>query len=101
MGEFIFEANEKFEKIEENIIKVEKSQKELCQFYGEHESKFQLPLFLADIGTFIKKVDEVLFEMQKKKEQEEKKKVEREKKKKCWKKKNVDEKKKNKKKMLN
>jgi len=67
MGDFIFEANEKYEALEESIQKVENDQKELRDLFGEDEFKFQISSFMADCGQFLINFDDALLEIEKKK----------------------------------
>jgi len=70
MGDFIYEANEKFEALEEAIQKVENDQKDICSLFGEDEGKFQLYSFMADLGQFLISFDDATTEIDKKKKQD-------------------------------
>lgn len=70
MGDFIFDANEKFDFLEDSLHHVEQDQKKLCAFFGEDENRFQLDQFLVDFNQFMVNVDEAIVDNENRKKQE-------------------------------
>jgi len=74
MGGFLEDASDKVDLLEKGMNDLEKLQKDLCVYFGEDESKFQLATFLADLTTFLGQIEEVKLEEEKRKILEQKKK---------------------------
>jgi len=70
MLEFSVDAETKYGSLEASLQTLEKMQKDLCQFFGEDEKKFQLSSFLTDLNSFLTDIDGVVFDLEKRREAE-------------------------------